>query len=89
MKSKVLVVIVLSFVLLTINLGSWGITETSESRYAEISHEMLVKHDYIHPYLLDIHHYHKPPLTYLITTLGYDLFGVNEFGVRFFYKLQF
>lgn len=87
MKSKVLVVIVLSFVLLTINLGSWGITETSESRYAEISHEMLVKHDYIHPYLLDIHHYHKPPLTYLITTLGYDLFGVNEFGARFFLQI--
>ncbi len=87
MKVKTLLFTILSFILLTINLGSWGLTETSEARYAEISKEMFESNDYLHPKLLDIHHYHKPPLTYYITTLGYKLFGVNEFGARFFLQI--
>lgn len=70
-----------------IGLGTWGLTETSESRYAQIAKEMYSGNDYMHPKLLDVHHYHKPPLTYYITTLGYRIFGVNEFGARFFLQL--
>ena len=87
MKFRALLIVAISFLLLTFNLGSWGITETSESRYAEISREMLVNNDYVHPKLLGIHHYHKPPITYQITTLGYKIFGVNEFGARFFLQI--
>ena len=74
------------FVLL-VNLGSYGLAETSEARYAEISREMLQSGDYINPELLGIFHYHKPPLTYYITTLGYRIFGINEFGARFFLQI--
>lgn len=74
------------FVLL-VNLGSYGLAETSEARYAEISREMLQSGDYINPELLGVFHYHKPPLTYYITTLGYRIFGVNEFGARFFLQI--
>ncbi len=45
---------------------------------------MLISGDYLHPTLLGIKHYHKPPLTYYITSLGYRIFGVNEYGARFF-----
>ncbi|RTE52130.1 glycosyltransferase family 39 protein [Arenibacter aquaticus] len=74
------------FVLL-VNLGSYGLAETSEARYAEISREMLQSGDYINPELLGVFHYHKPPLTYYITILGYRIFGINEFGARFFLQI--
>lgn len=75
------------FILLNIGLGSWGLTESSEARYAEISREMLESGDYLYPTLMGIRHFHKPPLTYYITTAGYQLFGVNEYGARFFLSL--
>ncbi|MCK0129988.1 glycosyltransferase family 39 protein [Flavobacteriaceae bacterium F08102] len=75
------------FIVLIIGLGSYGLAETSEARYAEISREMLLSGDYFNPELLGIYHFHKPPITYYITTLGYRLFGINEFGARFFLQI--
>ncbi|NKI25770.1 glycosyltransferase family 39 protein [Arenibacter sp. 6A1] len=72
------------FLLINIGLGSWGLTESSEARYAEISREMVLNHEYLHPTLLGIKHYHKPPITYYITVMGYQIFGINEYGARFF-----
>ncbi|MBX2958163.1 MAG: phospholipid carrier-dependent glycosyltransferase [Cyclobacteriaceae bacterium] len=72
------------FTISLINLGSWGVIETSEARYAEISREMVDAADWMHPTLLGIKHYHKPPVTYWITAIGYKIFGVNAFGARFF-----
>lgn len=69
------------------NLGSWGVTETSEARYAEIAREMYESEDYLHPRLLKIGHYHKPPLTYWVTAAAYHLFGVNAFAARFFLQI--
>ena len=62
----------------------WGVVETSEARYAEISREMFRSGDWLHPTLLKIHHYHKPPITYWITAVAYSVFGVNAFAARFF-----
>ncbi|SMG48015.1 ArnT family glycosyltransferase [Arenibacter troitsensis] len=73
--------------LLLAGVGSYGFTETSEARYAEISKEMLSTQDFINPKLLGIYHFHKPPITYYITTLGYRIFGINEFGARFFLQI--
>lgn len=87
MKIKVYSILLISFILLIVNLGSWGLTETSEARYAEIGKEMLERGDYLHPKLMGISHYHKPPFTYQITALGYKIFGINEFGARFFLQL--
>ncbi len=72
------------FACATIGLNSFGLSETSEARYGEIGREMVLQHDYIHPTLLGIRHYAKPPMTYWITSLGYTLFGINPFGARFF-----
>ncbi|MBT2558147.1 glycosyltransferase family 39 protein [Hymenobacter sp. ISL-91] len=63
-------------------LGSWGPLESSEARYAEIGREMLAGGDWLHPRLLGIQHFHKPPLTYWATAAGLGLFGVNTVGVR-------
>lgn len=77
----------IAFLILMVGLGSYGLAETSEARYAEISREMLLNGDYLNPELLGISHFHKPPITYYITTLGYQIFGINEFGARFFLQV--
>ena len=84
MKKKFYLILLVIFVVLLSGSGSWGLTESSEARYAEIAREMVKTGDYLHPSLLGIHHYHKPPVTYQITALGYQIFGINEFGARFF-----
>ena len=76
-----------AFLVLIAGLGSYGLAETSEARYAEISREMFVYGDYLNPELLGVFHFHKPPITYFITTLGYRIFGINEFGARFFLQV--
>lgn len=81
------IILVYVFLLTAILLATgnlWGPLETSEARYAEISREMLVSGDWLHPTLLNIYHYHKPPVTYWITAASYSLFGVSPFALRFF-----
>jgi len=87
LKLSLIHILLISAIVLVSNSGKWGVIETSEARYAEISREMLVNNDYIHPKLLEINHYHKPPVTYYITVLGYKIFGVNAFGARFFLQI--
>jgi 4-amino-4-deoxy-L-arabinose transferase len=65
-------------------INEWGTVESSEARYAEIAREMFTSGDWIHPRLMNIYHYHKPPFTYWLTGVGYYLFGINTFGARFF-----
>ncbi|GAB3820503.1 glycosyltransferase family 39 protein [Pontibacter rugosus] len=76
------------FLFLLYNLGGWGVIETSEARYAEISREMWLSGDWLHPRLLGIQHFHKPPVTYIISALGMELFGPDAFGARFFLQVS-
>ncbi len=78
----------ITLVTLLCNLNSWGVLEASEARYAEISREMFRSGDWLHPTLLNINHYHKPPVTFWLTSLGFRLFGVNAFGARFFLQVS-
>ncbi|NLP58316.1 glycosyltransferase family 39 protein [Lutibacter sp. B1] len=86
-NTKLTLLLLITFFISCLKLGSWGLTETSEARYGQISKEMYISKDYVHPKLLGIHHFHKPLLTYHITALGYAIFGVNEFGARFFLQI--
>src|SRR5690349_8246269 len=67
----------------------WGVVETSEARYAEISREMYRSGDWLHPSLLNIHHYHKPPITYWLAAASYFAFGVNHFATRLLLTVSF
>lgn len=72
---------------LLFNLGAWSVTESSEARYAEIGKEILETADWMHPRLMGIHHYHKPPVTYWITAVAYKWLGVSAFSARFFLQI--
>ena len=79
----------LVFFILFYKLGAWGVLDTSEARYAEISRVMYETGDYLHPVYLGIEHYHKPPFTYWVTASAYHLFGVSAFSARFFLQIAF
>ena len=68
-------------------LGSWGLIETSEARYAEMGREMYLSGDVLHPTILGVRHYHKPPLTYAITAFAYQVFGVSTWSARIFLQI--
>ena len=84
---KLLILLAICAVGLYASVGMFGVVETSDARYAEIAREMLESGDYSNPTLLGIKHFHKPPLTYYITVLGYSLFGISAFSARFFVQL--
>jgi len=86
---RVLMLITVLSILMLATSNLWGVIETSEARYAEISREMFRSGDWMHPTLLNIHHYHKPPITYWLTAISYSIFGVNAFAVRFFLTIAY
>ncbi len=65
-----------------VGLGSYGLVEPSDARYAEIAREMWLSGDWAFPRLLGIHHFHKPPLIYWLSAAGYALLGPTEWGAR-------
>ncbi len=65
------------------HLGSYGLWEPDEGRYAEIAREMLRGGSKIVPHLNYVAYVEKPPLLYWLTTLSFAVFGLSEFAARF------
>lgn len=76
-------------VVLTLRLATLGtipLVDPSEGRYATIALEMNKSGDYVTP-MIWIHgklvpFWGKPPLSFWMRSLSFDLFGVNEFAAR-------
>jgi hypothetical protein len=73
---------VLAVVALTAWLGSRGLNEPDETRYAEIAREMVTSGEWLMPHLNGIPHVQKPPMVYWLTAVSLKLLGPNEWAAR-------
>jgi len=81
---KLLVFLLVYGCLLLLSIGQLSLVESTEGRYGEIAREMLASGNFLEPRFNGIFHFHKPPLPYWGMAAGMAIFGVNDFGVRFF-----
>jgi 4-amino-4-deoxy-L-arabinose transferase-like glycosyltransferase len=75
-------VIALAAAIFFFHLGSFGLWEPDEARYAEIAREMLQSGNAIVPHLNYVAYIEKPPLLIWLMTLSFQLFGISEFAAR-------
>jgi 4-amino-4-deoxy-L-arabinose transferase-like glycosyltransferase len=68
-----------------LSLGTAPLFDTTENRYANIAQQMILRQDWITPYIPAFHQpfLGKPPLSYWLTALSFMVFGCNEFSARF------
>ena len=83
-RSRILLILLLLFAgLYFFRLGSVGLVDVDEPRYAEAAREMLESKNFIVPYFNYLPRYDKPILFYLYEALSMKIFGINEFAARF------
>ncbi|MBN2145222.1 MAG: glycosyltransferase family 39 protein [Candidatus Aureabacteria bacterium] len=68
-------------------LGRIPLMEPDEGRYLEIPREMILTGDYVLPHLNGVLYFEKPPLYYWLNVLSIRIWGLNEFGARFWNAL--
>lgn len=86
-KSTLLLIIALATAVCFANIGGLDIYALDEAKNAEAAREMLESGNYVVPYFNYELRTDKPPLHYYFMVAGYQLFGVNAFGARFFSSL--
>ncbi|MHB8970110.1 MAG: ArnT family glycosyltransferase [Pirellulaceae bacterium] len=71
-------------VMFFVGLGSTRLWDEDEGFFASTAAEMHAQGDWVVPTFNERLFGHKPPWMYWLMMVGYQLFGVNELGARFF-----
>lgn len=81
-RTQLFLLLSAAFILLFAMLGANELW-TQEARWSTIVLEMLLRHDYLHPYIAGAPYYDKPLLSYWLTIfLSHLTGGVNEWSLR-------
>lgn len=56
--------------------------DDADARHAEVSREMLERHDFVTMYVDGVRYLDKAPLPYWLNALSHRVFGISEFAVR-------
>lgn len=75
-------VLAVSALVLLLWLGTRGLNEPDEGRFAEIGREMALQESWLIPHLNGVPHFQKPPLFYWTMACCIRALGVNEWAVR-------
>lgn len=84
LNKKLILLGILSYVLISANIGGYSIYILDEAKNAGCAHEMLNTKNLIVPVFNGELRTDKPPLHYYFMITGYMLFGETAFAARFF-----
>lgn len=81
-KTALFAIVLLAVPLFFLGLGSFGLFDPDEGRYATIPREMLERGDWVTPWLNGLKFFDKTPLLYWLTMISYSIFGVHDWSAR-------
>lgn len=86
-KWQLFLVFFVSIFFLVLPNGFYHTVDRDEPKYLEAAREMMIRKDLVTPWFNCQPRFDKPVFTYWLVIAGYTLFGVNEFGGRFFISM--
>jgi 4-amino-4-deoxy-L-arabinose transferase-like glycosyltransferase len=81
---SILILLILGFFFLVLGNAILSLTNPDEVFYVQTAREMAQQHTWMTPYLFGQPQFEKPVLTYWFLRLSFLIFGISNFGVRFF-----
>jgi 4-amino-4-deoxy-L-arabinose transferase-like glycosyltransferase len=84
---SILILLILGYFFLVLGNGIMSLTNPDEVFYVQTAREMAQQHTWMTPYLFGQPQFEKPVLTYWLLRLSFLIFGISNFGVRFFPSL--
>jgi len=79
---SVAIILLAWFILQIGGLFTPGLLDDVDSIYTEIAREMLVRHDYVTPYIDGVRFFDKPPLMYWMAAASMRIFGAHDWAAR-------
>jgi 4-amino-4-deoxy-L-arabinose transferase-like glycosyltransferase len=76
------ILLLAAFLLLTFDIGRYGLFEPHEGHFAGIAREMVLRGDWVTPTLNGAPYLNKPPLLYWLIAASYKAFGIQESSAR-------